>query len=49
MPCLGARVPAQSPFHKQLSEKYKDGLLCHLLATKKNPEFRYDLPQTAYG
>jgi hypothetical protein len=35
MSCLGARVPAQSPFHKQLTEKHKDGLLCHLLVATK--------------
>jgi hypothetical protein len=29
------RVPAQSPFHKQLTEKRKDGRLCHLLLAKK--------------
>jgi hypothetical protein len=31
-----ARIPAQSPFHKRLTEKSKDGRLCHLLAEKKN-------------
>jgi hypothetical protein len=42
------RVPAKSPFQKQLTEKRKDGRLCHLLAAKeKLPEFHYDLPQTA--
>jgi hypothetical protein len=30
-----ARVPAQSPFHKQLTEKRKDGRLFHLSASKK--------------
>jgi hypothetical protein len=30
-----ARVPAQSPFHKQLTEKRKDGRLFHL-SDKKN-------------
>jgi hypothetical protein len=30
-----ARVPAQSPFHKRLTEKRKDGRLCHLLAAEK--------------
>jgi hypothetical protein len=44
-----ARVPAQSPFDKQLTEKHKDGSLCHLLTTIKLPEFHYDLPQTACG
>jgi hypothetical protein len=29
------RVPAQSPFHKPLTDKCKDGRLCHLLAAKK--------------
>jgi hypothetical protein len=31
-----ARVPAQSPFHKQLTEKHKDGRLFHLSASEKN-------------
>jgi hypothetical protein len=31
-----ARVPAQSPFHKQLTEKRKDSRLFHLLASRKN-------------
>jgi hypothetical protein len=45
-----ARVPAQSPFHKQLTEKRKDGRLCHLLAAeKKLPEFHCYLPQTECG
>jgi hypothetical protein len=45
-----ARVPAQSPFHKQLTEKRKDGRLFHLSASKKKlPEFRCNLPQTACG
>jgi hypothetical protein len=47
MSCLGtrvpadpnARVPAQSPFHKQLSEKRKGGRLCHLLAKKNFQSF----------
>jgi hypothetical protein len=29
-----ACIPAQSPFHKQLTEKRKDGRLFHLLASK---------------
>jgi hypothetical protein len=29
------RVPAQSPFHKQLTEKRKDSRLFHLSASKK--------------
>jgi hypothetical protein len=34
------RGPAQSPFHKQLTEKRKDGRFCHLLAAKRKlPEF----------
>jgi hypothetical protein len=44
-----ARVPAQSPFHKQLTEKRKDGRLFHLSRQKTLPEFRYNLPQTACG
>jgi hypothetical protein len=40
-----ARVPAQLPFHKQLTEKRKDNRLCHLLPAKELPEFHYDLPQ----
>jgi hypothetical protein len=31
-----ARVPSQSPFQKQLTEKRKYGRLCHLLAGRKN-------------
>jgi hypothetical protein len=31
-----ARVPAQSPLHKQLTEKRKDGRLFHLSYQKKN-------------
>jgi hypothetical protein len=31
-----ARFPAQSPFHKQLTEKRKYGRLCHLLVAEKN-------------
>jgi hypothetical protein len=31
-----ARVPAQSPFYKRLTEKRKDGRLFHLSASKKN-------------
>jgi hypothetical protein len=31
-----ARVPAQSPFHKQLTEKCKDGRLFHLSESKRN-------------
>jgi hypothetical protein len=33
----------------QLTEKRKDGRLCHLLAAKKLPEFHCNLPQTACG
>jgi hypothetical protein len=44
-----ARVPAQSPFRKQLTEKRKDDRLCHLLIAEKLPEFLYDLPPTACG
>jgi hypothetical protein len=45
-----ARDPAQSAYHKQLTEKLEDGRLCHLLTAKKKlPEFHYDLPKTAYG
>jgi hypothetical protein len=44
-----ARVPAQSPFHKQVTEKRKDGRLCHLLAAKKLLEFHCNLLQTACG
>jgi hypothetical protein len=44
-----ARVPAQSPFYKQLTEKRKDGRLFHLSAKKKLPEFRCHLPQNACG
>jgi hypothetical protein len=40
-----ALVPAQSPFHKQLTQKSKDSRLCYLLAANKLPEFHYDLPQ----
>jgi hypothetical protein len=43
------RVPAQSPFHKQLTEKRKDGRLCHLSTEKKLPELHYKLPQTPCG
>jgi hypothetical protein len=32
-------LPAQSPFHKQLTENRKDGRLYHLLAAEKVPEF----------
>jgi hypothetical protein len=42
-------IPAQSPFHKQLTEKRKDGQLCNLLAAKKLSEFHYDLLQTVFG
>jgi hypothetical protein len=34
-----ARVSAQSPFHKQLTEKRKDGRLCYLLAGKTFQSF----------
>jgi hypothetical protein len=45
-----ACIPAQLPFHKQLTEKRKDGHLCHLLEEKKKAaDFHYDLPQTACG
>jgi hypothetical protein len=45
-----AHVSAQLPFHKQLTEKCKDGCSCHLLVAKKNfPAFHYDLPQTVCG
>jgi hypothetical protein len=44
-----AGVPAQSPFHKQVTENRKDGRLCHLLAAKRLPEFHYDLPQTTHA
>jgi hypothetical protein len=33
-----ARVPAQSPFHKQLTEKRKYGRMCHMLAAMKNSQ-----------
>jgi hypothetical protein len=49
MSCLGTRVPAQSPFQKQLTEERKDGRLWHLLAAKQLPKFHYDLLQTACG
>jgi hypothetical protein len=45
-----APVSANSPFHRQLTEKRKDCRLCHLLAAKKTlPEFHCNLPQTACG
>jgi hypothetical protein len=34
-----ARVPAKSPFHKQLTEKRKDGRLFHLSAQKNFQSF----------
>jgi hypothetical protein len=35
-PSLPIHLPAHSPFHKKLTEKRKDGRLCHLLAEKRN-------------
>jgi hypothetical protein len=51
-----ARIPAQSPFDKQLNEKLKDGRLRNVKMAaysihwrqKKPPELPYDLPQTIY-
>jgi hypothetical protein len=40
MSCVGTRVPAQSPFHKQLIEKRKDGRLCQSVGGKKEKNFQ---------
>jgi hypothetical protein len=44
-----ARVPAQSLFYKQLTEKRENGGLFHILAAKRSPVFHYDLPETTRG